>query len=107
MTSCPTVEELTSLLADALDPADQDALAQHVEGCATCQEQLARLTGTPDTGTRRRAGPSPRASGAEDSVMLRLKQMASLPAPTILMQAPGPPGAAIRRPAAAASEWPA
>ena len=49
MPFCPSAEELTGLLADALSTAERDALARHVEGCAPCQEQLARLTGIPDT----------------------------------------------------------
>ena len=63
MTLCPSDEKLTGLLADALSTAERDALARHVEGCASCQEQLARLTGTP---TRRRGGaPSIRPGAPE------------------------------------------
>jgi hypothetical protein len=42
MPPCPPDEKLTGLLADALSAAERDALARHVEGCAPCQEKLAR-----------------------------------------------------------------
>ena len=48
MPSCPSDAKLTGLLADALSKAERDALARHVDGCASCQEQLARLTATID-----------------------------------------------------------
>jgi hypothetical protein len=62
MTSCPSDAKLTGLLADALSKAERDALAEHVEGCASCQDRLARLTGTPDTKLRRRTGHPPQGS---------------------------------------------
>ena len=47
MTCCPSAEELTLLLAEALGPAERDAVARHVEGCAACQgPQLAYRNGT-------------------------------------------------------------
>ena len=55
MTLCPSDEKLAGLLADALSTAERDALAQHVEGCASCQEKLARLTETSDAETWQRA----------------------------------------------------
>src|SRR5262249_49909788 len=46
MILCPSDEQLTGLLADALSAADRDTLARHVEECASCQGKLARWTGT-------------------------------------------------------------
>ncbi len=82
MTSCPSGEKLPGLLADALGAAERDALARHVEGCTSCQDQLARLTGTPDTEVWRRAGHPPQDSGAEEEMLRRLKQMPPGLAPT-------------------------
>ena len=62
MPSCPSNQTLTGLLADALTAAERDSVARHVEGCAPCQEQLARLTGTPDTKMRRSNGHPPQGS---------------------------------------------
>ena len=59
MPSCPCDQTLTRLLAGALSKAERDALARHVEGCAACQDRLARLTGTPDTKMRRSNGHPP------------------------------------------------
>src|SRR5205085_12233657 len=81
MTFCPSDEELTGLLADALSTAERDALARHVEGCVACQDQLARLTGTFNTETWRRdpLARVPRhplqGSEAEEGMMRRLKRM--------------------------------
>jgi serine/threonine protein kinase len=74
MTLCPSNEKLTGLLAEALSTAERDALARHVEGCASCQQQLARLTRIPDAETWRRAGHPRRGSRAEDEMMRRLKR---------------------------------
>src|SRR5262249_9417258 len=52
-----------------LSTAEQDALAQHVEGCASCLERLARLAETPDTQRWRRAEHPPEDSSAEERVM--------------------------------------
>jgi eukaryotic-like serine/threonine-protein kinase len=114
MTSCPSDEKLSFLLADALSTAERDALARHVEGCASCQEQLARLTGTFDPELWGRAEPPPQDSSAEERTMRRLKQMPSRPAPTVPMHSARPAGrsvreahAAIRRSMAVSDEWPA
>ena len=108
MTPCPSVEKLTDLLADALSMAERDALARHVEGCASCQEVLARLTGTPDLETRRRAEHPLPGSGAEERMMRRLKRKRSWSAPTDPIQGVGAAGrsprAVIRGPAAAGCE---
>ena len=82
MTSCPSDAKLTGLLADALSKAERDALARHVEGCASCQEQLACLTGTTDTERWRDAEQLPQASRDEEGMMRRLKQMPPWLAPT-------------------------
>jgi serine/threonine protein kinase len=75
VSSCPSDETLTGLLADALTLAERDSLARHVEGCAPCQEKLARLTGTPDTERWRRAGRPPRGSADEEGMVRRLKRV--------------------------------
>lgn len=41
----PDVETLAALDADALEPADVDAVRDHVDGCAQCQDTLAELRG--------------------------------------------------------------
>jgi serine/threonine protein kinase len=74
MNLCPSDEKLTGLLAEALTIVDQDALTRHVEECAGCQEQLARLTGTPDGETWQRAEHPLRGSRAEQETMRRLKR---------------------------------
>jgi eukaryotic-like serine/threonine-protein kinase len=111
VTVCPSEEKLTDLLADALSTAERDALARHAEGCAFCQEQLAHLTGTPDTEMWRRAEHPPRGSQAEEGMLQRLKRMSLGLAPTDPTQAAGPAGhlpvTVIRRPAAVGCERPA
>src|SRR4051812_41130721 len=92
MTPCPSDEKLAGLLADGLSMAEREALARHVEGCAPCQEQLARLTGIPDRETWRRAEHPPRGSGAEEAMMRRLKQMPPWLAATDRMPAGVPAG---------------
>jgi serine/threonine protein kinase len=110
MTVCPPVEQLLGLLAEGLGPADRDVLARHVENCATCQEQLARLTETPDTEAWRRANRPPPGSRAEEELMGRLKRMPSWLAPADPALVARPAGhsqdEAIRRPAAAGCESP-
>jgi eukaryotic-like serine/threonine-protein kinase len=75
MPSCPSDETLAGLLADALTPAEWDSLARHVEGCAGCQDRLARLTATPDTVNWRGAGQPPRGSEVEEALVRRLKRV--------------------------------
>ena len=55
MTPCPSDEKLAHLLADALSTTERDALAQHVEACASCQGKLARLTEISDAEMWQRA----------------------------------------------------
>src|SRR5215208_4440537 len=95
MALCPSDEELMGLLADALSTAERDALARHVEGCDSCQEQLARLTGTPDAETWRPAGHPPRGSGAEEGMMRRLKRRPSWLAPADPKQVASPAGRSL------------
>src|SRR5206468_294132 len=74
MASCPSNEKLRNLLADALSAAEGHVVARHVEGCSSCQAELCRLTGIPDTERWRRAERPHRGSGAEEVMMRRLKQ---------------------------------
>src|SRR3954452_15785702 len=108
MPSCPSDERLTGLLADALTPAERDSLARHVEGCAPCQEKLARLTGTPDTEMWRCARHPPQGSEAEEGVVRRLKRVppsSAAPRPGQTDRPAGDsPHAADPTPAAADSE---
>src|SRR5262245_41244335 len=73
MSLWPPDTQLTKLLADASDAAERELLARHVEGCASCQDKLARLTAIPDTDSRRRIERPPPDSQAEDDVVRRLK----------------------------------
>jgi serine/threonine protein kinase len=75
MASCASDEQLNGLLADTLSPTERDTLARHVQECASCQEKLARLTGTPDTEIWQRAEHPPQGSEAEEGMVRRLKQM--------------------------------
>lgn len=95
MPSCPSDETLTALLADALGTAERDSLARHVEGCAPCQETLARLTGTPDTERWRRAERPRQGSEAEEGMLRRLKQASASTIAHRLQQADKPTGDAL------------
>jgi serine/threonine protein kinase len=109
MTFCPSDEQLARLLAGDLSTAEQDALARHVEGCASCQEQLARLTATTDAETWQHAEHPPQGSEAEEAMLRRLKRMPPPSAPGVDEQATwrtnASPGAV--EPGPAAAEWPA
>jgi hypothetical protein len=85
MIPCPTAEQLTGLLADTLGTAERDALAGHVEGCAACQQQLARLSADFDP-EESRAGHTAQGSEAENGAMRRLKRVPPWSAPS----QPGP-----------------
>jgi serine/threonine protein kinase len=98
ITFCPFNEKLIGLLADGLCPEERDTLAQHVEGCATCQEKLADLIGSADTEMWRRAEQSPQRSEVDEGMLQRLKQ---LPASLLPMRPLRP-----ARPAEGDSEWP-
>jgi serine/threonine protein kinase len=111
MPSCPSDETLAGLLADVLTPAERGRLVRHVEGCASCQEKLARLTATPDTEMWRRAGHAPQSSEVEEGVVRRLKRVAPPRVDHRPGQADGPAGdwpqATGPTPAAGDSEPPA
>jgi WD40 repeat protein/serine/threonine protein kinase len=90
MSACPSAVQLSGLLADELSRAEQDAVARHVEGCLSCQEQLARLTGTPESETWLHAKPLPLGPEDEEASMGRLKRKAQSPLPIRLGQANTP-----------------
>src|SRR5262245_50563874 len=90
MTSCPSDEQFSDLLADALSTAERDTLARHVEGCASCQDKLARLAGTPDTESWRRAEQPAQGTEAEEGVVRRLKRVPPSSAAPRREQADGP-----------------
>jgi serine/threonine protein kinase len=75
MTVCPSDEQLSSLLADSLGPAERGPVARHVDECASCQSKLAGWTGTPDPERWRRARPPAPTSEAEEARVRRLKRM--------------------------------
>jgi serine/threonine-protein kinase len=55
MNACPSPEQLSDFLAEALPPAEGAALEAHVEGCPDCQQALERLTpGAPPADVLRR-----------------------------------------------------
>jgi serine/threonine protein kinase len=108
MTLCPWDEKLAGLLAGALSTTDRDALAQHVEACASCQGKLAHLTEISDAEMWQRAEHLPPRSGAEEEIVRRLKLARRSSAPS----SPDPADATIltRRelaaPAVIDSQWP-
>lgn len=77
MAFCPCDEKLTDLLADALDSVERDALARHVEGCASCQDQLAHLAGSSDSATWWCPQESSHGSRAEEALIQRMKGLPS------------------------------
>src|SRR5262245_25013688 len=109
MTLCPSDEQLAGLLADALTTAERDAVVGHVEGCASCAERLARLTGTLETETSLRAEHPLQGSEAEDEMMRRLKQKPQWLVPTLQLHGSRPAGDLpyARTPTAVGSEPPA
>jgi serine/threonine protein kinase len=111
MIGCPSAKKLIGLLAESLGTAERDALARHADGCASCQEQLARLTASPDLEAWRRAEDHPQAARAEARILQRLKRIPPWLAPADPMQAAMVAGharpAAIGSPVAGSSEWPA
>jgi serine/threonine protein kinase len=110
MTSCPSDRSLSNLLADTLDPQEQDVLARHVEGCAACQDRLACLAGEQATEVGRLAERRPESSTDEDEVMRRLKQMPSgltLPASTLASPGAGRSlSAPVRKVGGTSRDWP-
>jgi serine/threonine protein kinase len=110
MTFCPPDEKLRGLLVDAPSTAERDALMRHVDGCASCQEQLTRLAGIPDTAMWRGAELPLQGSEAEEGMMRRLKRRPPWGAATVPAQGAKPAGrlprAAIRTPSAVGPETP-
>ncbi|MDA1052197.1 MAG: AAA-like domain-containing protein [Planctomycetota bacterium] len=51
MTRCPSIDQLSLLLAEQLDERSQLELARHVDRCARCQQILDGLTDRPDRET--------------------------------------------------------
>src|SRR5437016_1958092 len=74
MTPCPPDQSLAQLLSDALNPAEQAAIAQHIQACAACQKKLAQLTDNAAAAKWRRADPSASNSELEDEIVRRLKK---------------------------------
>jgi len=73
MTLCPSDEKLARLLADSLDPSEREALALHVETCASCQGKLAQLSEKQDEEMWQRAEQDSPRSEAEEEILRRLK----------------------------------
>jgi WD40 repeat protein len=76
MHPCPSHEELQQLLAEQLRPPAREAIEEHVEACASCQEVLVRLTeqvGTNDWRQLLRC-PSPSASESDADIARYLKE---------------------------------
>jgi eukaryotic-like serine/threonine-protein kinase len=74
MKDCPTSEQLAGLLADGLSPDERDSVAEHVDGCIPCQEQLARMTNDADTQIGHWAEPASPGSADEERAVRQLKQ---------------------------------
>src|SRR5690242_17905468 len=75
MMPCPSDEKLAQLLSDALDPTEQDAVAQHIQTCAPCQRKLAELTDDYDSEVRPLAAGHPSSNSAEEEIVRRLKSV--------------------------------
>src|SRR5262245_5028196 len=73
MMPCPSDEKLAQLLSDALDPTEQDAVAQHIESCAPCQRKLAELSDDYDSEVWPLAGSHSSSNSAEEELVRRLK----------------------------------
>ena len=84
MTSCPFGDKLTDLLAEALTASQRHDIAQHVDGCVSCRDQLARMTAMPELDMRLHAEHSP--SETEGAMMQRLKNFSSDSHPTFIQR---------------------
>jgi serine/threonine protein kinase len=73
MKSCPSDEKLAALLADALSAAERDEIADHIGGCASCQEKLARQSESSGAGAWRPATQTQPCSEVEEEIVRRLK----------------------------------
>ena len=111
MTLCPSDKSLAFLLDDALGAFDRDALAEHVEGCAACQERLAHLTEVADAELWKRAEQVPPHGEAEEEIVRRLKLLRRPPTPIPSDPADTTIGIFAQRelagPGVSESEWPA
>jgi serine/threonine protein kinase len=74
MMPCPSDEMLARLLDDALSKPEEDAVAEHIEQCASCLKKLDRMTEVPGTETWQRVPQLPPNSEAEIEIVRRLKQ---------------------------------
>ena len=81
MTRCPSEDTLAGLLADALSTDERDAVVQHVEDCALCRQELARLSEISDAATWQCAEHLSPCDKAEEDVVRRLKLVRRSPAP--------------------------
>jgi serine/threonine protein kinase len=93
---CPSDESLAGLLADALSATARDALAHHVQACASCQQRLARLTEISDTEQWRRTEQSLPRDAGEEAVLRRLKKKQRSPEPSLPDPADTPPDASTQ-----------
>jgi serine/threonine protein kinase len=109
MTLCPSDEKLARLLADALDTTERDALAQHVEGCTSCQGKLAHLTENSEAEMWQRAERFPPHSESEEEIMRRLKRArrSSSPFPSDPAATTIPANRELAERALTEAEWPA
>jgi WD40 repeat protein/serine/threonine protein kinase len=48
MGPCPSAEQLSDLLQERLGPGEQEAVDEHVGGCAACQQALQELSSDPE-----------------------------------------------------------
>jgi hypothetical protein len=106
LSRCPSPGVLDGLLAERLGGPERDSVEAHVEGCAPCQEYLARLSAqtfclaAPPAGCRDEPDPEP-----DEGFLRRLRDVPPPVVSTLLPPAPGadepPPSAAGRAPGAA------
>src|SRR6476646_1065495 len=73
MTLCPSDEQLANLLNDALAAPEREAIAEHVEECASCMAKLARLSEI--SGAWQTASQPHPSSEVEEEIIQRLKLM--------------------------------
>jgi WD40 repeat protein len=73
--SCPSRDQLRQLLVDQLSAVERTALEAHVEGCAACQESLARLSDETGTG----ASPLPPPLSVPESEAGFVRRLGELP----------------------------
>lgn len=110
MTLCPSDKSLAFLLDDALGSFERDALVEHVEQCAKCQDRLARLSEIADAEPGKSAAEIPKSSEAEEEIVRRLKILPRSSMPSISDRMDTTIGLFAQRElaahAAVDSEWP-